>query len=172
MSPHFANVTGHCNCHPSACDGIAYPVFQFKAIKPVSRSPCVDVLRKRRTSFPGPRNCWEVPNDQIVLHKVDSRSATRSRNRTIQELRLIHAMVNTSRLWPQNSELTQGGVLISAVITLKEHRSKSQTFNRTSTAIGDWKTLNIECIQVQTESQQLQLPAIKLGSDDYLKVEM
>ena len=172
MSPHFANVTGHCNCHPSACDGIAYPVFQFKAIKPVSRSPCVDVLRKRRTSFPGPRNCWEVPNDQIVLHKVDSRSATRSRNRTIQELRLIHAMVNTSRLWPQNSDLTQGVVLISAVITLKEHRSKSQTFNRTSTAIGDWKTLNIECIQVQTESQQLQLPAIKLGSDDDLKAEM
>ena len=171
MSPHFANVTGHCNCHPSACDGIAYPVFQFKAIKPVSRSPCVDVLRKRRTSFPGPRNCWEVPNDQIVLHKVDSRSATRSRNRTIQELRLIHAMVNTSRLWPQNSASTQGGV-ISAVINLKAHRSKSRTFNRTSTVIGDWKTLNIECIQVQTESQQLQLPAIKLGSDDDLKAEM
>ena len=171
MSPHFANVTGHCNCHPSACDGIAYPVFQFKAIKPVSRSPCVDVLRKRGTSFPGPRNCWEVSDDQIVLHKVDTRPVTRSRNRTIQELRLIHAMVNTSRLWPQNSASTQGGV-ISAVINLKAHRSKSRTFNRTSTVIGDWKTLNIECIQAQTESLQLQLPATKSGSDDDLKAEM
>ena len=171
MSPHFANVTGHCNCHPSACDGIAYPVFQFKAIKPVSRSPCIDVLRKRGTSFPGPRNCWEVPDDQIVLHKVDSRPVTRSRNRTIQELRLIHAMVNTSRLWPQNSASTQGGV-ISAVINLKAHRSKSRTFNRTSTVIGDWKTLNIECIQAQTESLQLQLPTTKSGSDDDLKAEM
>ena len=147
---------------------------RYFSSKPSNLSPGPPALMysaKGEQASQDPRNCWEVPDDQIVLHKVDTRPVTRSRNRTIQELRLIHAMVNTSRLWPQNSASTQGGV-ISAVINLKAHRSKSRTFNRTSTVIGDWKTLNIECIQAQTESLQLQLPTTKSGSDDDLKAEM
>ena len=98
MSPDFANVACHGNGHPSASNWITYAIFQFKAIEFVARPPCIDVVGKRRACFPGACNCWEVPDDQIVLHEVRSKTTLSSRYQDSAELRLIHPCVIRFRL--------------------------------------------------------------------------
>ena len=98
MSPDFANVACHGNGHSSTSNWITDAILQFKALECVSGSPSIDVLGERRACFPGAFNCWEVPDDQIVLHEVLSETTLRSRNQDLAELRLIHLCVIRIRL--------------------------------------------------------------------------
>ena len=69
VRPHLADVAGDGDGNTTTADRLTNAVFQFKAIKTISRRSGIDVLSKPRAGLSSPIHGGERPNNQIVLQK-------------------------------------------------------------------------------------------------------
>jgi hypothetical protein len=68
MGPHLADISSHRNRHSFSTDWITNAVLQFKTFEVIAWPSRLDISGKRGTGIPRPLNCWEVPDNEVVLH--------------------------------------------------------------------------------------------------------